>query len=114
MTTARPTTATDAITPSPETIRTGTYQPLSRPVFIYVSKKAAERPEVQKFVEFYVKNAEKLVREVNYVGLGDAAYTMVADRFAKRTHRLGVLRREHGRRDHRSAARERTRKVAAA
>ena len=64
--------------PSPDTIRTGTYQPLSRPVFIYVSKKAAERPEVQKFVEFYLKNAEKLVREVNYVGLGDAAYTLVA------------------------------------
>ncbi|HEX8030910.1 MAG TPA: PstS family phosphate ABC transporter substrate-binding protein [Vicinamibacterales bacterium] len=75
----------DAILPSPDTIRTGTYQPLSRPVFIYVSKKAAERPEVQKFVDFYVKNAEKLVREVNYVGLGDAAYTMVADRFAKKT-----------------------------
>ncbi len=73
------------ILPSPETIRTGTYQPLSRPVFIYVSRKAAERPEVQKFVEFYLKNAETLVREVNYVGLGDAAYTMVADRFAKRT-----------------------------
>jgi phosphate transport system substrate-binding protein len=73
------------VTPSPETIRTGTYQPLSRPVFIYVSKKATERPEVQKFVEFYLKNAEKLVREVNYVGLGDSAYTLVADRFAKRT-----------------------------
>jgi len=75
----------EAISPSPDTIRTGTYQPLSRPVFIYVSKKAAERPEVQKFVEFYVKNTEKLVREVNYVGLGDAAYQMVDDRFAKRT-----------------------------
>ena len=73
------------VTPSPETIRTGTYQPLSRPVFIYVSKKAAERPEVQKFVEFYIKNSEKLVREVNYVGLGDAAYQMVGDRFGKRT-----------------------------
>ena len=32
-----------------------------------------------------MKNAEKLVREVNYVGLGDAAYKMVDDRFAKRT-----------------------------
>ena len=73
------------ITPGPDTIRTGTYQPLSRPVFIYVSTKAAERPEVQKFVEFYVKNAAKLVTEVNYVSLGDAAYTMVADRFAKKT-----------------------------
>jgi phosphate transport system substrate-binding protein len=76
---------TEPVAPSPDTIRTGTYQPLSRPVFIYVSKKASERPEVQKFVEFYVRNAEKLVREVNYVGLGDAAYTMVSDRFAKRT-----------------------------
>jgi phosphate transport system substrate-binding protein len=73
------------ILPNPETIRIGTYQPLSRPVFIYVSRKASERPEVQKFVEFYVKNAEKLVREVNYVGLGDAAYQLVADRFSKRT-----------------------------
>ena len=75
----------DAILPSPDTIRTGTYQPLSRPVFIYVSTKAAERPEVQRFVEFYMKNADTLVREVNYVGLGGAAYTMVGDRFAKRT-----------------------------
>jgi phosphate transport system substrate-binding protein len=74
-----------AIVPSPDTIRTGTYQPLSRPVFIYVSTKSAERPEVQRFIEFYLKNAEELVREVNYVGLGDNAYTLVADRFAKRT-----------------------------
>ena len=74
-----------AIAPTPDTIRTGTYQPLSRPVFIYVSAKAAERPEVQKFVDFYLKNAETLVREVNYVGLGDNAYTMVNERFGKRT-----------------------------
>ena len=33
-----------ARSPEPETIRNGTYQPLSRPLFIYVSKKAAERP----------------------------------------------------------------------
>ena len=72
------------IAPSPETIKTGTYQPLSRPVFIYVSKKAADRPEVQRFVEYYLKNAETLVREVNYVGLGPEIYGMVTDRFTKR------------------------------
>ncbi len=72
------------ILPSPDTIKTGTYQPLSRPVFIYVSRKAADRPEVQRFVEFYMKNAETLVREVNYVGLGPEIYGMVTDRFAKR------------------------------
>ena len=81
----KPDNGEGAIAPSPETIRTGTYQPLSRPVFIYVSAKAAARPEVQKFVEFYLKNAEQLVREVNYVGLGDSAYAMVNDRFGKRT-----------------------------
>ena len=38
-----------------------------------------------RVVEFYLKNAEELVREVNYVGLGLNAYSMVADRFARRT-----------------------------
>lgn len=73
-----------AITPSAETIKNGTYQPLSRPVFIYVSAKAAARPEVQKFVEFYLKNAESLVREVNYVPLGQNIYSIVTDRYAKK------------------------------
>ena len=70
------------ITPSPQTIENGTYKPLSRPVFIYVSKKAAERPEVRKFVEFYLKNADTLVREVNYVSLGAANYSSSLEKFA--------------------------------
>jgi len=74
-----------AILPNPDTIRTGTYQPLSRPIFIYVSKKAGDRPEVQKFVEFYLAEADKLVREVNYVGLGADAYKLVGERFTART-----------------------------
>ena len=36
-------------------------------------------------VEFYLKNADNLVREVNYVGLGGNAYQMVLDRFTKKT-----------------------------
>ena len=71
------------VVPSPETIEKGTYKPLSRPVFIYVSKKAAQRPEVQQFVEFYLKNADKLVREVNYVSLGQAVYEKDVARFAQ-------------------------------
>ena len=70
------------ITPTPETIEKGTYRPLSRPVFIYVSKKAATRPEVQRFVDFYLKHADKLVREVNYVSLGAASYTASVEKFA--------------------------------
>ncbi len=74
------------ITPSPDTIANGTYQPLSRPIFIYVSTKAAERPEVQAFVRFYLDpaNARALVREVGYVPLPDKAYQLALERFEKR------------------------------
>ena len=73
------------ILPSVDSIKTGTYAPLSRPVFIYVSKQAADRAEVRTFVEYYLANGETLVREVGYVDLGASAYTMAAERFAKRT-----------------------------
>ena len=82
-----------AIMPSPETIRTGTYQPLSRPVFIYVSKKAAERPEVQQFVEFYLKNADKLVREVELRRPGRRRLHDGRRSLRQADHRLGVLGR---------------------
>lgn len=76
-----------AIEPSVENARTGKYQPLSRPIFIYVSKKAAEaKPEVAKFVEFYQdpKHAVELVKEVGYVPLPEAALKAFQERFAKR------------------------------
>ena len=56
--------------PSPKTVEDGTYQPLSRPIFIYVSKKSLDsKPEVKEFVDFYLKNAAKLVKDVKYVAL---------------------------------------------
>jgi phosphate transport system substrate-binding protein len=72
------------VTPSPEAIRDGTYAPLSRPVFIYVSVKAAARPEVEAFVKFYIDNAPSLVTEVGYVPLPDALYDLVRNRYAER------------------------------
>jgi phosphate transport system substrate-binding protein len=57
------------ITPSFETIRDGTYRPLSRPLFIYVSEKSRARPEVQQFVDFYVATVGSLAQEVGYVEL---------------------------------------------
>jgi phosphate transport system substrate-binding protein len=62
------------VVPSAQTVENGTYQPLSRPIFIYVNAKALERPEVKQFVEFYMKNADRLVREVKYVPLPAKAY----------------------------------------
>lgn len=73
------------ILPSAETIKNGTYQPMSRPIFLYISTKANERPEVQKFVNYYLTNADKLVREVGYVPLGADIYKLVNDRYAKKT-----------------------------
>ena len=73
------------VAPSPETIRDGTYAPLSRPVFIYVSAQSANRPEVEAFVQFYLDNAATLVTEVGYVPLPDEIYELARQRYETRT-----------------------------
>ncbi|MCX7990541.1 MAG: PstS family phosphate ABC transporter substrate-binding protein [Proteobacteria bacterium] len=72
------------VLPSIKTVMDGEYQPLSRPLFIYVNKKSAEKPEVKEFVENYLKNASKLVRQVKYIPLPDRAYKLAEERFSKR------------------------------
>lgn len=59
------------ITPSEATVRDGTYEPLARPLLIYVNKKSLERPEVAEFVKFYLDNAAKQSAEVGYVPVTD-------------------------------------------
>ena len=72
------------VAPSAKTVEDGTYRPLSRPIFIYVSKKSLDsKPEVKEFVEFYLKNAAKLVKDVKYVALPPKAYTMGTEHVAK-------------------------------
>ena len=78
---------TKAVMPSIETARDGSYQPLSRPIFIYVSKKSVDtRPDVARFVEFYLdsKNALKLIKEVGYVPLPERAYGVFLQRLKER------------------------------
>ena len=71
-----------AVMPSPETVKNGTYQPLSRPLFIYVNATAAAfKPEVKAFVNYYLANAPKLVQEVKYVPLPTEDYTAVTAHF---------------------------------
>lgn len=72
------------ILPSAETVENGSYQPLSRPIFIYVNIKAAEKPEVKAFVEFYMKNALLLVKEVRFFPLPPRAYTIMLEHFNKK------------------------------
>jgi phosphate transport system substrate-binding protein len=73
----------EGILPSPQTVRDGTYQPLSRPLFIYVARKSADRPEVQKFVETYF-NSPELMQEVGYVELTPQLYDLVKKHFTER------------------------------
>jgi len=74
--------ATTAVSPSPDTVMNGSYQPLSRPLFIYVNATAAAfKPEVKEFVNFYLANAPKLVKEVKYVPLPAEDYTAVTAHF---------------------------------
>ena len=63
-----------AVIPTVESIEDGTYAPFSRPLFIYVSKSSAERPEVRAFVDFYLAEVGKLAGDVGYVKLPDAIY----------------------------------------
>ncbi len=72
-----------AVAPSMDNVINGSYEPLSRPIFIYVSEKAYERAEVKKFVEFYMKHGAKLSREVKYVPLPEKAYTGNMDHLKK-------------------------------
>lgn len=72
-----------AVYPTEKTVEDGTYFPLSRPLFIYVSQKSAARPEVTEFVQFYLKNAAQIVPAVKYVALPAKAYTMAAEHFSK-------------------------------
>jgi phosphate transport system substrate-binding protein len=72
-----------AVEPSLEAVLKGTYEPLSRPIFIYVSAKAIARPEVREFVQFYMTNGAKLAKEVKYVPLPDSAYKIAWEHVQK-------------------------------
>jgi phosphate transport system substrate-binding protein len=72
-----------AVSPSEATVLNGTYQPLARPIFIYVNAKAIAKPEVKKFVDFYMANAAKMAKEVKYVPLPADAYRTAAEHLAK-------------------------------
>jgi phosphate transport system substrate-binding protein len=69
------------VLPNEENVLKGTYNPLSRPLFLYVNRKAADRPEVKEFIEFYLTAGKQLVKDVKYVPLPDQAYALALERF---------------------------------
>ncbi len=74
-----------AVSPTPSTIRSGAYHPLSRPVFLYVSAHAVARPGVAAFVDYYVAQVGALAGDVGYVALDARVLGAVRDRVAART-----------------------------
>jgi phosphate transport system substrate-binding protein len=75
--------------PSIEAVIDGSYQPLSRPLFIYVRDTAAQRPEVQEFIKFHLSEGAGLAKEVGYVPLPPEAYTTALKHFTDK--KLGTV-----------------------
>jgi phosphate transport system substrate-binding protein len=70
------------VDPTPASISAGTYTPLARPLLIYVSRAAFERPVVRKFVQYYLASAAELVPQTGYVPLTSAQYAALSARVA--------------------------------
>ena len=81
--------AGQAITPSEAAVLDGTYNPFSRPLFIYVNAESAKKPEVKEFIEFYLSKGAQYVKEVKYVPFVDSAYQTALGHF--RNAKLGSV-----------------------
>ena len=77
------------VMPSIGAVNDGSYEPLSRPLFIYVSEAASQRPEVRAFINFYLSDGAELAKEVGYVPLPSEAYRMAREHFAAK--KLGTV-----------------------
>lgn len=71
------------VLPSEASVLNGSYQPLSRPIFIYINAKSLDKPEIKEFVTFYMKNVTKIAKEVKYVPLPAQAYDSNLEHLAK-------------------------------
>ncbi len=89
-----PSNGEGCIVPTNDTVEQGIYQPLSRPMFIYVRAESIDDPAVRAFVEFYLEHAGELAQAVGYVGLSSRAYELAAGRVESRT--TGSMFEEEG------------------
>jgi phosphate transport system substrate-binding protein len=68
-------TGSGCVEPTKETVQSGEYKPLSRPIFIYPSRKSAARPEVKAFLDFYIQNVTELADQAQFVPMTDEQQT---------------------------------------
>jgi phosphate transport system substrate-binding protein len=78
-----------AVSPAEVSVLDGSYNPLARPLFIYINAASASKPEVKAFVEFMLTSGAEYVKEVKYVPLAPAAYTTALAHF--RGNKLGTV-----------------------
>ena len=70
------------VLPSLKTVMNGSYNPLSRPLFIYLNaKKSVSDPNVKKFIDFYLKHAAALSTEVGYIPFSKAEYAAIKNHY---------------------------------
>jgi phosphate transport system substrate-binding protein len=79
----------NAVSPTLDAVVDGSYTPLSRPLFIYVSDRAVERPEVQSFIEYYLNEGRELVNEVGFISLPQSVTQVALQHLQER--RLGTV-----------------------
>ena len=72
------------VLPSTASVENNSYKPLSRPIFIYVNAKSADKTEVKDFVNFYMQNATELVKEVKYFPLSKEVYNLNLEHLNKK------------------------------
>lgn len=77
------------VIPSAQTVGNGSYQPLSRPVFIYVNARSTTKPEIREFVKFFMDNAAELVSEVKYFPLSPNIYKLNLENL--QSNKLGTV-----------------------
>jgi phosphate transport system substrate-binding protein len=78
-----------AVGPSEAAVLDGSYNPFSRPLFIYVNAQSAQRPEVKEFVDFYLGQGAQYIQEVKYVPFNAAAYQTALGHF--HNNKLGTV-----------------------
>lgn len=82
----------EGVRPGPDTVRDGSYHPLSRPLYIYVSAEAARREPVREYVRFLLESGPQLVEEVGFVPLPEQAYAQARVDFEARLNPVATLR----------------------
>jgi phosphate transport system substrate-binding protein len=78
-----------AVLPSVETVKNGTYSPLSRPLFIYVSSKSLDKSGMKEFVDYYMAQVPKASAETKYIPLPEAAYAKINEKV--KAKKLGTV-----------------------